>query len=113
MGNRLHVAKKYDVQYASIEHFNWQCEPFHYLLDALQVEYTNDQYEYNFEVAKEDWYAGMEKLRTLNELEPEEREEILEHIRALGLTAQECYSIFSEYYDASDPDNAYMYFSFF
>lgn len=113
MGNRLHVAKKYDIQYATIEHFNWQCEQFHYLLDELQVEYTNDEYDYDFEVPKEAWYAGMEKLRTIQSLEQEERERIQECLRALNLTPAECHKIFSDYYDASDPDNAYMYFSFF
>ena len=29
MGCRLHVAKKYDVQYASIDYFNYLIEEFH------------------------------------------------------------------------------------
>ena len=42
MGCRLHVAKKYDVQYASIDYFNYLIEAFHYILDALEIDYTGD-----------------------------------------------------------------------
>ena len=40
MGYRLHVAKKYVVEYADTEAFNWKIFEFHNLLSACGAQYT-------------------------------------------------------------------------
>lgn len=37
MGKRLHIARKYEVEWSDSAHFNWKISEFHDLLDALDV----------------------------------------------------------------------------
>ena len=37
MGHRLHIAKKFDVEYDDSAYFNWQYEAFKNLLDYNEV----------------------------------------------------------------------------
>lgn len=114
MGNRLHVAKKYDVQYDfNTEYFNWLIEEFHYILDALEIDYNGDVYDSDFEIAKEQWRSGMGKLATLDSQELEVKREIEESLKRVELTPERMLEIMDEYLKASDPNNDYMYFSFF
>lgn len=113
MGCRLHVAKKYDVQYASIDYFNYLIEEFHYILDALEIDYTGDVYEHDFEVSKEQWRTGMGKLATLNAQELEAKREIEESLKRVELTPERMLEIMEEYLNAADPNNNYLNFSFF
>lgn len=113
MGCRLHVAKKYDVQYASIDYFNYLIEEFHYILDALEIDYTGEVYEHDFEVGKEQWRTGMGKLATLNAQEPKAKREIEESLKRVELTPERMLEIMEEYLNAADPDNNYLNFSFF
>ena len=113
MGCRLHVAKKYDVQYASIDYFNYLIEEFHYILDALEIDYTGEVYEHDFEVSKDQWRAGMGKLATLDSQKEGVRREIEESLRRVSLTPGRMLEIMTEYLNASDPSNNYLNFSFF
>ena len=66
MGHRLHVAKKYDVQYAAGDAFNYKVEEIHYLLDACcenNYPYTGDEHDDEFEVSKEDWLEMIEVIK--------------------------------------------------
>lgn len=113
MGCRLHVAKKYDVQYASIEYFNWLIEEFHYILDALEIDYNGEAYDHDFDVSKDQWRTGMGKLATLNSQNPEVKREIEAALKRVELTPQRMLEIMDEYLTASDPNNNYLNFSFF
>lgn len=113
MGCRLHVAKKYDVQYASIEYFNWLIEEFHYILDALEIDYNCEPYDHDFEVCKDQWRIGMGKLATLDSQEEDVKREIEESLKKVELTPQRMLEIMDEYLQAADPNNNYLNFSFF
>lgn len=113
MGCRLHVASKYDVNYAHVEYFNYLIEEFHYILDALDINYNGDPYDQDFEVSKEQWRAGMGKIATLNAQKPEVKREIEESLKRVELTPERMLDIMDEYLSASDPKNNYLYFSFF
>ena len=55
MGYRLHVAKKYVVEYTTSASFSYEVEAFHDLLSSLDVSYTGESWDDQFEVTKEDW----------------------------------------------------------
>jgi len=113
MGCRLHVASKYDVRYAQVEYFNWLIEEFYHILDALDICYNGELYDYSFEVSREDWRAGMGKIATLNVQKPEVRREIEESLKRVELTPERMLEIMDEYLRAADPSNNYLNFSFF
>ena len=50
MGHRLHVAKKYEVEYATSASFNYEVEAFHDLLSSLDVSYTGESWDDQFDV---------------------------------------------------------------
>ena len=113
MGNRLHVAKVYNVEYATTEAFNWAIEEFHVLLSALNVDYTGEIYDEDFEVEKKEWVMGFERLKNLETLDPDMQEEINNALNGLGYRREEVMDLFLDYLDASDPKNNFMHFSFF
>ena len=111
MGHRLHVAKKYDVQYATTpEEFNYEVEEFHNLLRALSVDYSGEWCDSEFEVSKEELKQGMQHLKDYKVFYPPYLKSCLQD---LNVTADEAYDILQKYIDASDPDNEWMHFSFF
>ena len=113
MGCRLHVAKRYDVQYASIEYFNWLIEEFHYILDALEIDYNGEPYDKDFEVSKDLWRIGMGKLATLDSQKEDVKREIEESLKKVELTPQRMLEIMDEYLQVADPNNNYLNFRFF
>lgn len=111
MGNRLHVAKTYIVEYSDYEEFNWQQEGFRNLMDALEIELCGESWYgeiWDFEIAKEDWEKGMEKLRA-----GEGNREINRALQSLGKTGEEMLGIMETYLKEGDPDFDYLEFSFF
>ena len=52
MGHRLHVAKTYTVEYALPDNFNHEVTEFHDLLKSLDVDYTGESWDDDFEVYK-------------------------------------------------------------
>lgn len=112
MGYRLHVASKYDVKYSTTEAFNYKCEEFHNLLLACGVDFTGETYDANFEVSREDWNKMIEKLKTLDQLPEEERLEIQDCIQDLETTPEKVLDITETLLSEADPDNSYLYFSY-
>lgn len=116
MGKRLHVAKTYQVEYASgHEHFNHKVGEFNNLLDALHiVRYPDDDiYSEDFEISKIQWRKGIRKLQQLGTLPTEDQESINQALHGLESTASEVVKIMKEYLEASDPDNTVLFLSFF
>lgn len=78
MGYRLHVAKKYQIEYAYHESFNHRSEDFVNLLDMFEVDrYNLSQADYAddiFEVERDKFEDLIEKLRSIraNEFELDE-----------------------------------------
>lgn len=113
MGNRLHICKKHVIEYGDAEYFNYQCEEFHQLMDALEVEYTEESFDEDFEIQREDFERGLWKLKNIQLLTEREQEEIEDAARNLNLSFSDLIGILDKYLEESDPNNDYMVFSFF
>lgn len=113
MGNRLHICKRHIIEYGDVEYFNWQNEEFHELMDALEVNYTGEYYDDEFEIQREDFERGLWKLKNIHLLTEREQEEIEDAARNLNLTFSDLIGILEKYLEESDPNNDYMVFSFF
>ena len=113
MGYRLHVAKKYIVEYADTEAFNWKIHEFHNLLSAGGAQYTGETDDYSFEVTKEDWEMMIDKISSLDSLEDEEDKSEIEGCLAdLECSKEKMVRLLKVYLDESDPDRGAMYLSF-
>ena len=113
MGYRLNVAKKYVVEYADVEAFNWKILEFHNLLSACGAQYTGDVDDYNFEVTKEDWKMMIDKISSLDSLEDvEENARIEECLAELECPKEEVINLLKKYLEQSDPDRDVMFLSF-
>ncbi len=113
MGNRLHIARKHIVEYDSMGYFNWQTSEFHNFLTCLNIEVCgsdrcSDPEPWDFEISKDDWIEGIRKLKE----EPTD-DELKDAIQALDYSQTEMVEIMEKYLDAADPNNDYLYFSFF
>ena len=114
MGHRLHVAKKYDVEYSLADNFNYEVEEFHDLLSSLDVSYTGDSYDNQFEVSKEEWKRGIDKLKNLPNLETaEEKEDIESALKDLREPLPEIIDFMELLYEKADPKHDFMVLSFF
>ena len=113
MGYRLHVAKKYEVEYALGDAFNYKCSEFHNFLSACGAEYTGEEWDSDFEVTKEDWRKVIDKLKHLYDLDEDTRDEIKGAIDDLGSTTDEVIHMLEYYLEHAEPDSDYLYLSFF
>lgn len=114
MGYRLHVARKYDVEYGRTEAFNYKCEEFHNLLSACGAKYTGESCDELFEVTRADWTNNLiGKLKRLDKLEEEEREEILDAISTLKTTPEEIVRVAEKLIAEADPNHNYLVLNYF
>lgn len=111
MGNRLHVAKKYVVEYESYARFNWQANEFHDFLNAMDIEVCGGDgttYPLNFEISKDDWRKEITRLK-----EEPMTDEVNETLKALDMEKDEMIEIMENYLKVADPNLDYLEFSFF
>ena len=113
MGHRLHVAKKYVVEYSTSASFSYEVEAFHDLLSSLDVSYTGESWDDQFDVTKEDWQKGINKLKNLPNLETEEKEDIESALKDLREPLPEIIDFMELLYEKADPKHDFMVLSFF
>lgn len=113
MGNRLHIAKRHIIEYGETAYFNWQNDEFHQLMDALEVTYTGEPFDDDFEIQREDFEKGLWNLKNIHLLTEREQEEIEDAARNLNLSFSDLIGVLEKYLEESDPNNDYMVFSFF
>lgn len=118
MGNRLHVAKRYDVVWGSTQNFNWKSVEFHAFLDSIGVEIcgtdrTSDLCPWDFEISKEDWIKGIERLKGFENLSEEQQNEINDALNSLNVTLPKMIEIMETYLQESDQEWEYLEFAFF
>ena len=113
MGYRLHVAKKYEVEYALGDAFNYKCSEFHNFLSACGVDYTGEEWDADFEVQTDDFKEVIDKLKHLHDLPDDEQEEIRGAVDDLGSNVDEVIGMLEYYLEHSDPNNAQLNLSFF
>ena len=112
MGLRLYVAKTYKVEFDYGIAFNYKVSEFHDLLDSLNVNYSGENWDDRFDVDKEEWLYGIEKLKNFDQLEASEREDIKNALDCCECTLEEAIELFQGYYDSADPDHDYLEFQF-
>lgn len=113
MGLRLHVARKYEIEYSSSFGFNYKVVEFHNLLMALGISYNGESWDDDVEVNREDFRHGLEKLKNYDKLDPEERTEIDEALSELDEPVEEIIEIMERLLTESDQKNEYMLLAFF
>jgi hypothetical protein len=63
MGSRLHFATLHKVEFASTEMFKYKTYEFHRLLDALEVGYSGEAFDEEFECPADEWARGLRRLQ--------------------------------------------------
>ncbi|CDD49152.1 uncharacterized protein BN800_00104 [Bacteroides sp. CAG:875] len=113
MGLRLHVARKYEIEYSSSFGFNYKVVEFHNLLTALGISYNGESWDDDVEVNRENFRQGLDKLKTYDKLDAGEKTEIDEALSELDEPVEEIIEIMERLLTESDQKNEYMLLSFF
>ena len=123
MGKRVHVAKRYEIEYGCGEAFNWKQDEFISLLEAVDCSvcrYDNEDCSAgDFEVSAEQYKEAMDQVKAYVQ-DPEnyrsdwmDNEDMKEHIEATGETPEDLLRIMQSYYDEADKRDGYLHFSAF
>lgn len=113
MGLRLHVAKKYEIEYSSSFGFNYKVVEFHNLLTALGISYNGESWDDDVEVNRENFRQGLDKLKAYDKLDAGEKAEIDEALSEIDEPVEEIIEIMEKLLTESDQKNEYMLLSFF
>lgn len=113
MGLRLHVARKYEIEYSSSFGFNYKVVEFHNLLTALGISYNGESWDDDVEVNRENFKQGLDKLKTYDKLDAGEKTEIDEALSELDEPVEEIIEIMERLLTESDQKNEYMLLAFF
>lgn len=99
MGHRLHIAKKFDVEYDDSAYFNWQYEAFKNLLDYNEVWIENGAD--HFDIDKKDFKKIIKSLQGMNSVE----------FNKLGFndSKSKVKKDLQEIYNKSDPNNDFVF----
>ena len=102
MGLRLHVAKKYKIEYSSSFGFNYKVVEFHNLLTALGISYNGESWDDDVEVNRENFRQGLDKLKTYDKLDAGEKTEIDEALSELDEPVEKIIEIMEKLLIVSD-----------
>lgn len=117
MGKRVHVAKRYEIEWGNTEEFNYNHTAFYNALKALggepnyfgvEDENTCDM----FECPIEDYNDAVQNLEVYIS-DPtllDESDDIKECLDALGMTAEEVLKIMKSYQQEADTRDGYLHF---
>lgn len=99
MGYRLHVAKKFDVEYDDSAYFNWQFEAFKNLLDYNEIWFDDDTDHVSID--KIDFEKIIKSLHNMNSIEFDK----------LGFkdSKSKVKKDLQEIYNKSDPNNDFVF----
>ena len=113
MGHRLHVARKYEIEYSSSFGFNNKVVEFHNLLTALDISYNGESWDDDVEVNRENFRQGLDKLKTYDKLDAEKRTKIDEALSEIDEPVEKIIEIMEKHLIVSDQENEYMLLAFF
>lgn len=113
MGKRLHVAKKYEIDYSSSLGFNYKVVEFHDLLTSLGISYNGESWDDDVEVYREDFKQGLEKLKAYDKLDEGERTDIDEALERIDEPVEEIIKTMERLLTESDQNNESILLSFF
>ena len=101
MGHRLHVARKYEIEYSSSFGFNNKVVEFH------------ESWDDDVEVNRENFRQGLDKLKTYDKLDAEKRMKIDEALSEIDEPVEKIIEIMEKLLIVSDQENEYMLLAFF
>lgn len=113
MGKRLHVAKKYEIDYSSSLGFNYKVVEIHNLLTALGISYNGESWDDDIEVYRDDLEQGLEKLKAYDKLDEGERIVIGEALERIDEPVEEIIKTMERLLTESDLNNESILLSFF
>lgn len=116
MGKRVHVAKRYEVEWGETADFNWSDETFIDILNALGADVARDgNGGDDFEVSLSDYYDAIANLRVYIS-DPHlltESDDIAAGLNGLGMTAEELLDTMQRYLDEADVRDCWLHFTSF
>lgn len=115
MGHRLHVAKTYKVEYSFSKGFNYKVEEFKSFLDELDVSYTGDVYDNDFEVTVDDWKKVIDIMKHPEKVNPDDIDidEVKQRLKMCGETWDDALRLFEQILEEGDSEDGYLHFCFF
>lgn len=113
MGYRLHCATKYETRYSTGDAFNYKCEEFHNLLSACGANYTGESWDAEFEVTREEWNKVIGKLKTLDSLNEDERNEIMKAVNEMEYDVNDIISSMEYFFEQADSNHDYLHLCYF
>ena len=116
MGKRVHVAKRYEVEWGKTADFNWSDETFIDILNALGADVARDgNGGDNFEVSVSDYYDAIENLKVFIS-DPHllsESDDIAAGLYGLRMTAEELLGTMQRYREEADIHDGWLHFTSF
>lgn len=114
MGNRLHVCKKYDVEFANISDFNWKTQGVENLF-AYFSDYYTDINANIFDYAENDFWNMVKTFKDYAVLESEKVKKDLKKLSEdVGYDdPTELGEVLEEFYKAADTSDGFIHFSMF
>ena len=116
MGKRVHVAKRYEVEWGKTAAFNWNDETFIKILDALGGNIARDGEDGDyFDVGACSYYGAIENLK-MYIFDPNllsESDGIAAGLCKLGITAEELLDIMQRYREEADIHDGWLHFTSF
>ena len=122
MGKRVHVAKRYEVEWGDNAAFNWKYQEFYKVLQELGAEVWAEDLEFDemggdVEVPVEDYETAMESLQTFIQspdvFTQDYRENLTEAIGKSDTTPEEFLKDMRKFYEIADKRDGYLHFSSF
>lgn len=109
MSGRLHFATLHKVEFASTERFKYRTYEFHRLLDALEVGYSGEAFDEEFECPADEWARGLRRLQ-----DGDFSEDVRKALDGLGAESPEdiIYAM-SLIADRSDTSDGFIHLAFF
>lgn len=120
MGKRVHVAKRYEVEYGGTEAFNWCDDKFYDLLNTLGAEPNNcgapdDSIADVFECPVNDYDDALKNLACYI-ADPalfEDSDTLKEQLLELNVTADWLLQTMKSYREEADTRDGYLHFASF
>ena len=120
MGKKVHVAKRYEVEYGSTEGFNNNDTVFYELLQTLGAEPNNvgapdDTVSDIFECPVEKFDQAIRNLKDWIADPPlfREEDEIMPFLERLGMKAKQLLELMEQYINEADKRDGWMHFATF
>lgn len=116
MGMRVHVAKKYVVEWVELPYLNYKPQEFKDLLTNMDCDVYNvggDEFSKDFEVEKEQFNNALAKLKNFDSLGKEEQEDINSMLKECEFDLHDAIECMELCQKNAERKDGILHFSFF